>query len=81
MARIFEISLSEHPEIILNKAQEIAHANQVHFSADQAEGRFSGRGLEGTYRFQGDRLIVQVIKKPPFVTWKMVEKMMQKFFV
>ena len=80
MARVFHIPLNEHPEILLNKAQQMALANQVHFIADQVEGHFSGKGLEGTYRFENEMIIVNVAKKPPFVTWNMVEKMLRKFF-
>jgi len=80
MARTFQIRLREHPEILLDKASRMARENQVHFVADQVEGRFAGKGLEGTYRFAGEVLIVSVSKKPPFVTWNMVERMLRQFF-
>ncbi|GAB6068794.1 hypothetical protein JCM13664_21150 [Methylothermus subterraneus] len=80
MPRTFAIPLKQHPEILLNKAQEMALANAIHFIADQMQGHFSGRGLEGTYRFDQDTLIVTVVKKPPFVTWGMVEQMLHRFF-
>ncbi|BCX80451.1 hypothetical protein MIT9_P0024 [Methylomarinovum caldicuralii] len=80
MARIFQIPLKEHPEILLNKAARMARENAVHFVADQVEGHFAGKGLEGSYRFEGDMLVVSVSRKPPFVTWGMVEKMLKQFF-
>ncbi|HEB78795.1 MAG TPA: hypothetical protein ENI90_09745 [Methylothermaceae bacterium] len=80
MARVFQIPLKEHPEILLSKAEKMARDNQVHFIADQVEGHFAGKGLEGTYRFEGEVLVVSVARKPPFVTWNMVEKMLHKFF-
>lgn len=80
MARVFQIPLKEHPEILLNKAEKMARENQVHFIADQVEGHFSGKGVEGSYRFDGEVLVVSVARKPPFVTWGMVEKMLHKFF-
>ncbi len=80
MSRTFLIRVKQRPEILVNKAQEIALANAIHFTADKAEGYFTGRGLEGSYRFEQDTLIVTVIKKPPFVTWQMVEQMLYRFF-
>ncbi len=81
MSRTFKISVKQPPELLLSKAQEMALKNAVNFVADAAEGRFSGRGLEGNYRFEQDTLIVTVTKKPPFVTWAMVEKMLHRLFV
>lgn len=80
MPRVFQIPLKEHPEILVNKAEKMARENQVHFVADQVEGHFAGKGLEGTYRFEGELLIVNVSKKPPFVTWNMVERLLRQFF-
>ncbi len=81
MARTFQISVSEHPEILVNRARKMALENAVHFIADEVEGHFSGKGLEGTYRFDNDLLVITVARKPPFVTWSMVEKMLHRFFV
>ncbi len=80
MSRTFEIHVKEHPEILVNKARKLALANAIHFVADKSQGHFSGKGLEGIYQFENDVLIVIVVKKPPFVTWKMVEKMLHQFF-
>lgn len=80
MSRTFEIQVKEHPEILVSKVRALALANSIHFIADEVQGRFSGKGLEGVYQFNGDILIVTVVKKPPFVTWKMVEKVLHQFF-
>ncbi len=80
MARTFQITVNEHPEILVRRARQMALDNAVHFIADEVQGHFSGKGLEGTYRFDNDRVVITVAKKPPFVTWAMVEKMLHRFF-
>ncbi|GAB4356388.1 MAG: hypothetical protein Kow0060_09000 [Methylohalobius crimeensis] len=80
MSRTFEIHVKEHPEILVQKASVMAQANAIHFIADEVQGHFSGKGLQGTYRFENDVLVVEVVKKPALVTWKMVEKMLHQFF-
>lgn len=80
MSRTFKIHVKEHPEILVHKAREMALANSIHFIADEVQGHFSGKGLEGVYQFDNDLLIVTVVKKPAFVTWKLVEKMLHQFF-
>jgi hypothetical protein len=81
MSRTFKIPVKQQPELLVSKAQEMALKNAVHFVADAVEGHFSGKGLEGNYRFEQDTLIVTVTKKPPFVTWAMVERLLHRFFV
>lgn len=80
MSRTFEIHVKQPPEILVSKAQEMALANAICFIADKVQGHFSGKGLEGSYRFDQNTLIVTVVKKPPFVTWRMVEQMLHRFF-
>lgn len=80
MSRTFQIPVKEHPEILVNKAKQLAFNHAIHFIADKVQGHFSGKGLEGNYRFYQDTLIVTVTKKPPFVTWRMVEQMLHRFF-
>ncbi|MCX8049743.1 MAG: hypothetical protein N3A55_08835 [Methylohalobius sp.] len=80
MARTFQIPIKDQPEVLVSRAQQLAVSSSVHFVADKAQGRFTGRGIEGTYRFADGMLIVTVTKKPPFVTWGMVEHMLHRFF-
>lgn len=80
MARTFQITVNEHPEILVKRAHKMALENAVHFIANEVQGHFSGKGLEGTYRFEDDLLVITVAKKPPFVTWTMVEKILHRFF-
>lgn len=81
MSKMFEFKLSQASSELLPKAKAMAQANGVHLVGDHQCGRFSGRGVEGAYRVDGDRMAIRIQKKPFIMPWSLIESTFRSFFV
>jgi hypothetical protein len=81
--RTFAIHVPEdvEPSDILARARDAAKRSGIEIAGDDTAGRFTG-AAEGTYRVDGDArlLSIEVVRKPAFVPWSMVESGLRKAF-
>ena len=81
MARSFEVKLTSSPEALVEKAKKAAAENNAAFSGDTQAGSFSGGGVEGSSRINGDVIAVTISKKPFYAPWSVVESYVREFFI
>ncbi|MEO8698503.1 MAG: DUF697 domain-containing protein [Kofleriaceae bacterium] len=79
MSRVFEISCSD-PRAVVIKAKAAAERHGAVFSGDHVAGTFAGNGIEGSYRFGTNVVVVTIEKKPDFAPWPLVETAIRGFF-
>ena len=82
MAHTVTISINNRsPVQMLEKAQTEAQRFGFIFVGDQYCGRFTNNhNLDGTYRVNGGRIVVTVVKKPMLAPWSVVEQQVREFF-
>ncbi len=73
MSKIFHFKI-DHPD----KVSMIVHALS-NSKENGKNGHFSWMGLEGTYKFGGQYLDLNIKEKPMIVSWSVIESNLQKF--
>jgi hypothetical protein len=63
----------------LDQIKAAATAKGVIFVGDLGGGRFSGKGLTGTYSISGSRITVLITAKPIFVSWAYIDSQLRSF--
>jgi hypothetical protein len=81
MNKSFNITLKGAPDEIVAHALEMAHKHGIEFVGDEQAGRFTGHGVEGSYRISGEILSVRIAKKPFILPWSLIESRLRDFFV
>ena len=79
MTQTFKYTLSGDPAWKLEQVKAAAGAKGIIFSGDLNGGRFSGRGLNGTYRIDGSRITVSITTKPLIATWAYIDSQLRSF--
>ena len=79
--RSFEFQVAEGRTAgdVLEKARAEARSAGIALQGDATSGTFRGTA-SGTYTVQGRSLKVEVLTKPAFVPWKLVESALHKLF-
>ena len=80
MARSFTILPTGDYQQLLEKARKIASENGVLFEGNERTGSFSGGGVEGMYKMNGE-LVVTITDKPFWAPWSLVEDRIREFFI
>lgn len=80
MSKTFELKLTHDPDELIAKARSEAKDHGVEFVGDGQTGRFSGRGIEGSYLIMEDTLCVKVARKPLIMPWALIEAALKKYF-
>jgi len=79
-SKTYEITLTQEPVAVIERAREKATSSGVDFQGDENEGNFAGKGLLGTYRIAGPLLTITISKKPMILPWAMIESSIKSFF-
>jgi len=79
MAQTFEYTLVGDPARKLEQIKAAAAAKGIIFVGDIGGGRFSGRGLTGTYSISGSRIAVTITAKPFIVSWAYIDTQLRAF--
>jgi len=87
MARNFEFTLGWNPSEKLARIKAAAAKNMVYFQGDLKRGTFSGgislfgfdMTINGSYRVEGEKIVVTVSKKPSTMSWDQVESKLKGF--
>jgi hypothetical protein len=80
MAKTITVTLDDNPKKLIEQAKEAASQNGIIFEGDHESGNYSGFGLEGEYQIQDRELTLNIIKKPAFLPWNMIETKIKQFF-
>ena len=80
MARLFQVKLTDSPEALVAKARKVAAESNATFTGDVQTGKFSGSGVEGSYKITGDIVAVTISTKPFYAPWSVVEAQVREFF-
>ena len=64
----FSYPLEMGADLFLQKARKAAARYGARLTGDQQSGRFTGQGLEGEYRIDGQTLHLILSKKPVFIS-------------
>jgi hypothetical protein len=85
VAKSFTFSLGGRaPSAVVEKARSVATGKGAAFSGDEKAGGFSGsfvgQKFAGSYRIEGQRVIVTITDKPWTTPWFGVESLLRQFF-
>lgn len=80
MARTITVTLDDDPKKLITQAKDAASQNGITFDGDHESGSYSGFGLEGEYHIQDRELTLNIIKKPAFLPWNIIETKIKQFF-
>jgi hypothetical protein len=80
MTKTFDIPFSGDAATLLKHAKDAAVEAGAILTGDTNEGKFSGKGVEGHYKVDGNTMHVTITKKPIVVTDSFVESQIRKFF-
>jgi lipid-binding SYLF domain-containing protein len=80
MCRTFTITIPSDEPDYLENVKSSAEGMGAVFAGDETRGSFSGRGIEGEYLIEGNRLTVTIKKKPAIAPWPIIESLVRGFF-
>jgi len=75
----FAVPPGASAEQVLARARAQAQGVGITLAGDARAGRFEG-AASGTYQVDGSTLTVEVLRKPGFVPWSLVESSLQRLF-
>ena len=64
----YKLPLGGDPNLKLDQLKRAAAQRGISFQGTVDHGNFSGRGLKGYYRREGEFIIVTIIKAPFFIS-------------
>jgi len=77
----FAISFTGTAAAQVEKVRKLARENDVTFAGNEQFGSFTGSGVVGNYKFISDHVVqVEILKKPFFARWSMVEAKINELF-
>lgn len=80
MCKTFTVTIPPDDKEFLENARLSAEGMGATLDGDMTRGTFSGRGVEGNYAVEGDRVTVTITKKPALAPWPIIETIVKDFF-
>lgn len=74
MKKSIRVKITDHPEVLISRARQAATKHGLQFIGDSEQGLIKGFGIHAQYLLREDILTVQVLRKPIFISWAMVEQ-------
>ncbi|MCL2355969.1 MAG: hypothetical protein FWC70_02260 [Defluviitaleaceae bacterium] len=74
-----KVSKPKNTQALLEKAKSDAEKYGISYSGDITGGRASGMGFEGSYTVDENFIIIEVLKKPIFVSGARIEKEVSRY--
>ncbi len=78
--RTFNIKATKNPATLVSEAKKVAEENDATFRGDTNSGSFSGKGVKGRYKIEGETVKVTITDKPSLASWSTVESKVKEFF-
>lgn len=80
MSKSILVKIKQSPEMLFNKAQQAANDQGYKLVGDAKKGLLSGSGVRGSYKFNGNNVLILTINdKPALLSWKTVEEKLISF--
>jgi len=79
MSFTIKIEKPKDLQTVISRAKNDAQKYNIFYEGGNNSGRCSGYNFEGTYVVDGDFIIIEIKKKPVFVTKAIVEKEIRKY--
>ena len=80
MCKTFTVTIPPGDDDFLENTRRSVEAMGATLEGDDKAGTFSGRGVEGEYRIEGDQVTVTITKKPTLAPWPLIETIVKDFF-
>lgn len=75
MSKSILVKIKQPPETLFEKAQQAANDQGYKLVGDASKGLISGSGVRGSYKFNGNNVLILTINdKPALLSWKTVEE-------
>ncbi len=74
MKKSIRVKITDHPEALISRARQAAIKHGLQFIGDSEQGLIKGFGIHAQYLLREDILTVQVLRKPIFISWALVEQ-------
>ncbi len=74
MKKSISIKIIGHPDALITKARQAAEKHGLRFTGDSKNGEIRGLGIEAHYLVQQDMLMINILRKPLLLSWRIVEK-------
>ena len=78
--RTFSIKARKSPGTLVSEAKKLAKENDASVSGDANSGSFSGKGVKGRYKIEGETVKITITDKPTLASWSKVESKVKEFF-
>ena len=78
--RTFSMNANKNPTTLVSEARRVAKENNATFKGDTTSGSFSGKGVKGRYKIEGNTVKVTITDKPALASWSTVESKVKEFF-
>jgi hypothetical protein len=74
------LKINQPAEALFAKAAQEAHTQGYKLIGDASKGIISGSGVRGSYKFNGNNvLILTITDKPALLSWKTIEEKLLNF--
>jgi hypothetical protein len=80
MCKTFTVTIPPEEDNFFENTRAAVEAMGATLDGDEKAGTFSGRGVEGSYAVEGDRVTVTITKKPALAPWPIIETIVKDFF-
>jgi hypothetical protein len=74
------MNANKNPTTLVSEARRVAKENNATFKGDTTSGSFSGKGVKGRYKIEGNTVKVTITDKPALASWSTVESKVKEFF-
>ncbi len=74
MKKYIKVKIFDHPDVLISRARQAATKQGLQFIGDSEQGLIKGFGIHAQYLLREDILTVQILRKPLFISWTMVEQ-------
>jgi hypothetical protein len=78
--KTFVTTFSGNASELISKAKNAAANAGAYFNGDEHGGSFSGKGVEGYYKVNGNNVEITITAKPFLAPWSIVESTIRGFF-
>lgn len=80
MSKSIVVKISQTPDVLFAKAQQAAVEQGYKLIGDASKGLISGAGVRGSYKFNGNNVLMLTIQdKPALLSWSAVEERLLSF--
>jgi hypothetical protein len=81
MSKSLHFKINRQPAELFAKAQKEAGQYGYTLTGDSRQGKISGSGIEGGYKFGKAGLVLTIHQKPVLLSWAAIEEKLKGFLI